>query len=182
MENERERGKGEREGIRKRTIVRVAVEGRRVAVVVVVKGMWVVLWEYGDVAVDVGEEEGEGEGDDAKAAKGDDDDDDGDGDESTAEEEGGGGERVDGTETAVVSCFRKGWRRRSNSRCPLTESPLLVTLAVSSTALGAEDAAVVAGTPLEAVSLAVGMLRDTPTELQTCSAKARVTMEKRGKC
>ena len=114
---------------------------------------------------------GEGEGgDDAEAAKGDDGDDDG-----TAEEDIG--ETIDGTETAAA-CFRKGCRRRSSSRCPLTEIPLLVTLAVLSTALGTDDAAVVAGTPLEAVSLVVGMLRETPTDLQTCSAKARVTMKK----
>ncbi len=66
------------------------------------------------------------------------------------------------------------------SSCSLTEEALLVTLAVS-IALGT-DAAVEAGITLEVVVPGVGMLRETPTALQTCSAKARVTGEERGYC
>ena len=112
------------------------------------------------------EEEGERERDEADdadgAAKGDD---------SGAEEEE---KMVDERET--VSCFKNGWTRRSSALCPLTEEVLLVTLAVST--VFCSGAGVVAGTALEVVAPGVGILRETPTALQTCSAKARVTKEK----
>lgn len=66
--------------------------------------------------------------------------------------------------------------RRISTSCSLTEEALLVTLAVS-IAL-ATDAALVAGMMLEVDTPGVGMLRETPTAPQTCSAKARVTRKR----
>lgn len=93
-------------------------------------------------------------------------------DDEVNAKEGEGKVRIDETETATALAFRKGWRRISTS-CSLTEEALLVTLAVS-IAL-ATDAALVAGMMLEVDTPGVGMLRETPTAPQTCSAKARVT-------
>lgn len=80
--------------------------------------------------------------------------------------------------------FRRGWGRLSCScSCSgsLTEDALLVTLAVS-IAPGTDAAALVAGMTLEVVAAGVGMLRDTPTDLQTSDAKARVTRERGRRC
>ena len=93
---------------------------------------------------------------------------------------------MDEIRTAAPCCFRKGRRtRRSTSRCPLTEEEEeapLVTLAVSLALGTTTDAAVdvvVAGAALEAFAPGVGILRETPTAPQTCSAKARVTARER---
>lgn len=59
----------------------------------------------------------------------------------------------------------------------LTEEALLAV----SIALGTDEALVAGGMMLEVVAAAaaVGMLRETPTDLQTSDAKARVTDGKR---